>query len=746
MKPSYAPLSRQEAARPQYESVDFVPYDSPGHLHSPACYNDSNCQECQLQQYPPPTTATSLISSFLGHETTSAFLKWCLSFVIGVITAYIAIFISTATGSIIHWKYTQLRGILEHEKSGLTYTGAGLLFLVLFNATLVGVASTVILYFAPSAAGSGIPETKSTLNGVLVKAWMSPSTLICKTLGIMMSVGGGLPVGREGPLIHIGAIVATTLTSKRTYQCWQSARITLLREKDVRDLVTCGAAAGVAAAFGAPIGGVLFALEEGASFLSPKLIWRAFFCAMTAAFVGFGTNVFVGGSFNEEAKKSVLFSFGKMSDPSVDRAAYVPYELLVFVGMGIAGGICGAIYTHLNHLLMFRWNLKSMKAPLKVLHVVSLGVGVSFLWFGLAFGLGSCKPLPTPIATAPEKLELRSELVQFYCGPNQYNDLASLFLTSPDTALKQLLHFGEVATAPSDFTAASLLAYGLCLFLGSALTFGSAISGGVFIPCILSGAALGRLFGGLMQADDVNYMHLSTYSLVGAAAMLGGVTRMTISLTIILLEATGDLQYALPLMMTLMSARWVGNSLSTGLYDLHIHGRGIPFLDWSPPYAFETFTVAHVMKDEPVYLSKRETVGTLLKTLIECTHDHAWAVVEEPGSLVLAGTLQRSTLGALLLDKSAWRDELLRGSFDADDREDSIEAVDFSKNDRETVINLERYINPSPFLIPIEASAAQAYRLFRSLGLSSLCVVTKSGELAGLVTRDELYHFSRQEH
>ncbi|OQR90858.1 channel voltage activated chloride channel [Achlya hypogyna] len=740
MTPMYAPLGQREPARPLYESVDFVPYDSPGHLHSPACYSESNCPD--LQKYPPPRPG--LLRSFLGHETTSAFLKWCLSFVIGVITAYISIVISTATISIISWKFAQLKSLIEKEKTGDVEGGVGILFLVAVNAALVGVASTIIVHVAPSAAGSGIPETKSTLNGVLVKAWMSPATLLCKTMGITMSVAGGLPVGREGPLIHIGATVATILTSKRSYQCGQGARITLLREKDVRDLVTCGAAAGVAAAFGAPIGGVLFALEEGASFLSPKLIWRAFFCAMTAAFVGFGTTVFLGGSFTEETKKSVLFSFGKMSDPSVDRAAYVPYELLVFVGMGIAGGILGALYIRLNHLIVFTWNAKGLKASLKVLYVVVLGAGVSLAWFGLAYVVGTCKPVPTPMATVPEKLELRSELVRFYCGANQYNDLASLFLTSPDIALKQLLHFGEVATAPSDFTASSLLAYGFCIFLGSALAFGSSISGGVFIPCILSGAALGRLFGGLMQSDSINYMHLSTYSLVGAAAMLGGVTRMTISLTIILLEATGDLQYALPLMMTLMSARWVGNWLSDGLYDVHIHGRGIPFLDWSPPAAFETFTVAHVMKEEPLYLCKRESVGHLLSTVLERPHDHAWAVVDADGSHVLTGTLQRSTLCALLLDKTTWRDEFLRGSFEADERENSIEAVDFSKSDRDTIINLERYINPSPFLIPVEASAAQAYRLFRSLGLSSLCVVTKTGELAGIITRDELYHFSRQ--
>ncbi|OQS06337.1 channel voltage activated chloride channel [Thraustotheca clavata] len=738
MRPKYEPLS-QRNKRPLYESVDFVPYDAPIHLHSPSCNTDASCE---LQVYPEPP---SLVSSFLSHETTTAFLKWCLTFAIGVITAYLAIFISAGTTMIMEWKFNQLKNLVGEEKEENIEIGWAFTFFVAVNAGIVAFASGVITACAPSAAGSGIPETKSTLNGVYVKAWMSPTTLLCKIMGIITSVAGGLPVGREGPLIHIGAMVATLLTSKRSYQLWMSSKINLLREKDVRDLVTCGAAAGVAAAFGAPIGGVLFALEEGASFLSPKLIWRAFFCAMTANFIGFGTNVFIntGGSFTEHAKKSVLFTFGKLYDPSVERSAYVPYELLVFVAMGVVGGVMGAIFTKLNHAVVFECKVRGLKPALKVLYVVGTSLFISSLWFGLSLGVGSCKALPIPDVSS-EKLKLRSELVQFYCGDGQYNDLASLFLTPPDTALKQLLHFDYVNTARPDFTHESLLAFGFSVFLGSAIVFGSSISTGVFIPCILSGAAFGRLFGRLIEPGAANPVNLSTYSLVGAAALLGGVTRMTISLTVIILEATGDLQYALPLMMTLMSARWVGNSLCLGLYDLHIHSRGIPFLDWSPPASLENKTVSHVIKENQAFFPERESVGNLLNAIIDFPESHVWPVVECQGSLILKGTIQRQTLVSLLLDKSIWLDDCLQSNFDNDDREEKLEAVDFSTADRTTILQLSNYLNPSPFIISVDASAAQAYRLFRSLGLSALCVVTRNGELTGLVTREELYRFSRQ--
>ena len=90
---------------------------------------------------------------------------------------------------------------------------------------------------------------------------------IMQVLGSIGSVAGGLYVGKEGPLVHTGACIAALLSqggSKRYYVTWRWLRY-FKNDRDRRDLVTCGAAAGVAAAFRAPVGGVLFALEEVAS-------------------------------------------------------------------------------------------------------------------------------------------------------------------------------------------------------------------------------------------------------------------------------------------------------------------------------------------------------------------------------------------------------------------------------------------------------------------------------------------------
>lgn len=102
-----------------------------------------------------------------------------------------------------------------------------------------------------------------------------------------MSVTGGLAGGKEGPMIHAGAVVAAGIsqgkstTFRRDFRCFHYFR----NDHEKRDFVVGGASAGVAAAFGAPLGGVLFALEEGASFWNQALIWRTMIASIISSFV-----------------------------------------------------------------------------------------------------------------------------------------------------------------------------------------------------------------------------------------------------------------------------------------------------------------------------------------------------------------------------------------------------------------------------------------------------------------------------
>lgn len=105
-----------------------------------------------------------------------------------------------------------------------------------------------------------------------------------KVFGSICAVSAGLELGKEGPLIHTGSCIASLLGqggSKRYHLTWRWLRY-FKNDQDRRDLVTCGAAAGVAAAFRAPIGGVLFALEEIATWYVKISFVIQFQCCMYA--------------------------------------------------------------------------------------------------------------------------------------------------------------------------------------------------------------------------------------------------------------------------------------------------------------------------------------------------------------------------------------------------------------------------------------------------------------------------------
>ncbi|KAE8682896.1 putative chloride channel-like protein CLC-g [Hibiscus syriacus] len=132
------------------------------------------------------------------------------------------------------------------------------------NLVLTLFAAIITASISPAAAGSGIPEVKAYLNGVDAPDIFSPRTLMVKIVGSISAVSSSLVVGKAGPMVHIGSCIASLFGqggSRKYGLTWRWLRF-FKNDRDRRDLVTCGSAAGIASAFRAPVGGVLFALEE----------------------------------------------------------------------------------------------------------------------------------------------------------------------------------------------------------------------------------------------------------------------------------------------------------------------------------------------------------------------------------------------------------------------------------------------------------------------------------------------------
>lgn len=218
--------------------------------------------------------------------------------------------------------------------------------------------------FQPIAAGSGVPLVKCYLNGVKVPRVVRVKTLVVKVIGVITSLVGGLAGGKEGPMIHAGAVIAAGISQGKSTTFRKDFGIFRYFRDDheKRDFVVGGTAAGVAAAFGAPIGmifdeilslntknllnipilgGVLFALEEAASFWNPNLILRTLIASIISSFT---LNV-VLSAFHGLKTFSYpgLFNLG-----SFEPLPYEYYEIPIFVLMGCIGGILGAFWNSVN--------------------------------------------------------------------------------------------------------------------------------------------------------------------------------------------------------------------------------------------------------------------------------------------------------------------------------------------------------------------------------------------------------------
>lgn len=160
--------------------------------------------------------------------------------------------------------------------------GLGWLVLILFSIFYVMITALMVVYIAPSALGSGVAEAMGYLNGVAIPDYICVKTLAVKFTGLVLAVAGGICGGKEGPLVHMGSIIGYSAASL-PFKCFKYFR----NDTEKRKLLAVGTAAGVSAAFGAPIGGSLFAYEMSKpnTFWSFSLTWKIFFASSISTFV-----------------------------------------------------------------------------------------------------------------------------------------------------------------------------------------------------------------------------------------------------------------------------------------------------------------------------------------------------------------------------------------------------------------------------------------------------------------------------
>ncbi|CAI9624111.1 unnamed protein product [Staurois parvus] len=665
--------------------------------------------------------------------------RWGICGLIGILTGLIACFIDIAVEQLAGIKFQLIKSNIDNftKQGGLSYS---LLLWASLNAVIVMVGSLIVAFVEPVAAGSGIPQIKCFLNGVKIPHVVRLKTLVVKVSGVILSVVGGLAVGKEGPMIHSGAVVAAGISQGRSTSLKKDFKIFeyFRRDTEKRDFVSAGAAAGVSAAFGAPVGGVLFSLEEGASFWNQLLTWRIFFASMISTF----TLNFVLSIYNRkpgDLSNPGLINFGRFD---TDENSYKYFELPIFIGMGAIGGSLGALFNALNNwLTVFRIRYLHRRY-MQVIEAILVAAVTANIAFVLIYSSSDCQPLREGSGEYS---------LQLFCPDGQYNAMASAFFTTPEISVRRLFH-----DPAGSFNPQTLGLFTLLYFFLACWTYGLTVSAGVFIPSLLLGAAWGRLFGILLSSlstETIAWADPGKYALMGAAAQLGGIVRMTLSLTVIMVEATGNVTYGFPIMLVLITAKIVGDIFVEGLYDLHIKLQSVPFLHWEAPVTSHSLTAKEVMSTPVTCLRRKEKVRLIVDILSDTSSNHnGFPVVENSSGQPprLCGLILRSQLIVLLKHKVFVEREnmslnlrrlKLKDFRDAYPRFPPIQSIHVSQDEQDCLMDLSEFMNPTPYTVPQEASLPRVFKLFRALGLRHLVVVDSHNRVVGLVTRKDLARY-----
>jgi CIC family chloride channel protein len=426
---------------------------------------------------------------------------------------------------------------------------------------LGGLLSGVLLqYVFPEARGSGIPQVKvayAVKGGRLSFLHSSVGKFLVGTL----QIGSGASLGREGPTVQICAGIASLL-----------GRAAALSKENLRRLLPVGAAAGVAAAFNAPIAAVTFTVEEVVGDLDQTVLSGVIVAAALAA-------VIERGVLGEHPVFDVPGGYGLRHTSS----------LLFYAALGVAGAFVSLLFT--ESLLKLRgWFQRLEAVPAwarpAIGSTLTGALAVVALWWLRSGGVTG----------------------------GGYDTLAGA-LTGALT-VKVLLALCALKLAATVFS------------------YGSGGAGGLFAPSLFIGGMLGGAFGFLDQALlHHSGNEVGAFALVGMGAVFAGSIRAPITSVLIIFEMTGGYGLILPLMIANMTAYALARHWRpVPIYEALLEQDGVrlPHRRGAVTHALEVLRVAEAMTAEPVTLDADLTVAEALERAGRYDHS-TYPVVEDGG-------------------------------------------------------------------------------------------------------------------
>ena len=409
--------------------------------------------------------------------------------------------------------------------------------------TLGGLVSGVLLYYVvPDARGSGIPQVKVAY---VVKGGRMPIRVaIGKFVIGVIQIGSGASLGREGPTVQICASIASSL-----------GQLAALSRQNLRRLLPVGAAAGIAAAFNAPIAAVTFTIEEVVGDLDQTVL----------------TGVVVAAALAAAIERIVLGEHPVFTIPSGYGLHHIE-SLLLYAVLGVAGAFVALLFTESLIALRARFQrlavLPAWARPAVGGCVTGL-LAVAALWW-----------LKTGGVTG-----------------GGYDTLSQAL-------------GGQLAVHV-------MLALCLMKLVATVFSYSSGGAGGIFAPALFIGGMLGGAFGyadvALFHHDP---SEIGAFALVGMGAVFAGIIRAPITSVLIIFEMTGGYGLILPLMIANMTAYGLARRIRpTPIYEALLEQDGVhlPHRQGPAPHVLEQIQVGEAMTRTPVALPGTLTVAQALE-------------------------------------------------------------------------------------------------------------------------------------
>jgi chloride channel 2 len=490
---------------------------------------------------------------------------------------------------------------------------------------LILFATGFVHVLAPQAIGSGIPEMKTILRGVALKEYLTGRTLIAKIVGLTATLGSGMPLGKEGPFVHIACIVASLMSSLVT-----KFQGIYTNESRRNDMLAAAAAVGVACCFAAPVGGVLFSIEVTTVYFAVRNYWRAFFAAVCGAIFFRMIAIWTNRADTVVAMFRTAF---KVEYP------YDPLELFVFAGIGAVCGVAGWLYVYLHrrYVLWMRGNKRLTKFLQKNRFIYPTSVALLLASATFPPGLGMFHA--GILGTHDQVEELFSNIT--WCD------------TSPNLPPEHH-HIVENWTTPYTSIFTNLAIYIAYTFFGSILASTLPVPTGVVIPTFKTGAAFGRLIGeavafwfplGISYGEFKHFIVPGGYATAGAAAFTGAVTH-TISISVIVFEMTGQITHIIPVLIAVLVSNAIAHLLGPSCFDSIILIKKLPYLPDILPSSSAAYSifVDNIMLRDVKFIWQKMSYYQLKEQLMASKQLRSFPLVDSPDQMVLLGSIQRSEL------------------------------------------------------------------------------------------------------